>query len=206
MKPNSLIHRISFRNLIFIPVVCFIMSGCIGGCFTISDIKFTTNLIKGATIPGGPDIYVNKDIALPKVCGQFDTEKIKEQVTIAIQKLPVPRIATRILLFLINNIEIKNLWIEKITITATEGDFSKLESLTLKIKIGNGEIDFGQGKFNEGKTSIVFQKDSKVDVYPYIKDFEDGGCVEGNIRVVGYNSPNDIKFDVISSVSMKISF
>lgn len=192
-------------NLFLIPVVCLVLSGCIGGCFSISDIKFTTTLIKGATIPGGPDVYVDKDIAFPKVCGQFDMEKIKEQVKIAIEKLPMPRIASRILLTLLNNIEIKNLWVEKVTITATEGDFSKLQSLTMKVKIGNGEIDFGQGNFNDDRTSIVFEKDPKVDIYPFIKSFSDGGCVEGNIHVNGYNSQSDIKYDIVANVSLKIS-
>ncbi len=194
------------RNLFLIPIVCLVMSGCIGGCFVISDIKFTTPLVKGATIPGGLDLYVDKDIALPKVCGQFDIEKIKEQVKTAIQKLPVPRIASRILLMLINNVEIKNLWIEKLTVTATEGDFSKLQSLAMKVKIGNGEIDFGEGSFNENKTSIVFEKDPKVDIYPFIKSFSDGGCVEGNIHVKGYNSQTDIKFDIVANVSLKVGF
>lgn len=196
----------NLRNFILIPVVCLVLSGCMGGCFVISDIKFTTTLIKGATIPGGPDVYIDKDIALPKVCGQFDMEKIKEQVTLAIQKLPLPRITTRILLMLINNVEIKNLWIEKLTLTATEGNFSKLQSLTLKIKIGDGEIDFGQGQFNEDKTSIVFAKDPKVDIYPFIKSFSDGGCVEGSFHILGYNSTSDIKFDVIANVSLKVGF
>ncbi len=203
---NNFFQKVSIRNLILVPVVCFILSGCIGGCFVISDIKFTTNLIKGTTIPGGPDTYIDKDIGLSKVCGQFDVEKIKEEVKIAIQKLPISRITTRIMSMLINNIKIKNLWIEKITITATEGDFSKIQSFTLKIKIGNGEIDFGEGQFSDDKKSIVFQKDSKVDIYPYVKDLEDGGCVEGNIHVKGYNSQTDIKFDVGSNVSTKISF
>ncbi|MGC8739248.1 MAG: hypothetical protein ACP5UA_11480 [Candidatus Hydrogenedens sp.] len=196
----------STRNLFLIPVVCLVMSGCIGGCFVISDIKFTTPLIKGATIPGGPDVYIDKDIALPRVCGQFNMEKIKEQIKTAIQALPIPRITSRILLMLINNVEIKNLWIEKLTITATEGNFSKLQSLAIKVKIGNGEIDFGQGSFSDDKTSIVFEKDPKVDIYPYIKSFSDGGCVEGNIHIIGYNSQTDIKVDVVANVSLKVGF
>lgn len=194
------------RNLFLIPVVCLVMSGCIGGCIVLPDIKFTTPLLKGATIPGGPDIYVDKDVSLTKLCGQFDIEKIKEQVKTEIQKLPVPRIASRILLMLINNVEIKNLWIEKLTVTATEGDFSKLQSLAIKVKIGNGEIDFGEGSFSDDKKSVVFVRDPKVDIYPYIKDFSDGGCVEGNIHVKGYNSQTDIKFDVVANVSLKASF
>ncbi|MGC8846892.1 MAG: hypothetical protein ACP5QY_13715, partial [Candidatus Hydrogenedens sp.] len=162
--------------------------------------------IKGATIPGGPDVYIDKDIALPRVCGQFNMEKIKEQIKTAIQALPIPRITSRILLMLINNVEIKNLWIEKLTITATEGNFSKLQSLAIKVKIGNGEIDFGQGSFSDDKTSIVFEKDPKVDIYPYIKSFSDGGCVEGNIHIIGYNSQTDIKVDVVANVSLKVGF
>ncbi len=201
---NMKMNHKSIRNLFLIPVVCLVMSGCIGGCIVLSDIKFTTPLIKGATIPGGPDVYVDKDVTLTKVCGQFDIEKIKEQVKTAIEKLPIPPVASRILLMLVNNVEIKNLWIEKITITATEGDFSKLQSLTMKVKIGDREIDFGQGSFSDDKKSIVFVKDPKVDIYPYIKDFSDGGCVEGNIHVTGYNSQTDIKFDMVADVSLKI--
>lgn len=198
---NMKMNHKSIRNLFLIPVVCLVMSGCIGGCIVLSDIKFTTPLIKGATIPGGSDLYVDKDVPL-KLCGQFDIEKIKEQVKTAIEKLPIPPVASRILLMLVNNVEIKNLWIEKITITATEGVFPNKLSLTMKVKIGDREIDFGQGILSDDK-NIVFVKDPKVDIYPYIKDFSDGGCVEGNIHVTGYNSQT-IKFDMVADVSLKI--
>lgn len=202
MNLSNPFQKATIRNFLFIPVVCLTLSGCIGGCFSIPDIKFTIDLIKGVTIPGGVDISVDKDVPLTKACGQFDIEKIKERVTTEIQKLPVPQIARRIFLMLVNNVEIKNLWIEKITLTATEGNFSRLTSVTLKIKIGNGEIDFGEGQFNSEKTSIVFQK--KTDIYPFIKDLNNGGCVEGNIHIK-YNSQTNIKFNVAADVSLKVS-
>ncbi len=209
MKTNNYSKTIVVRNIILISVLCLVMSGCIGGCFVISDIKFTVSLIKNATIPGTPNsIYLGREVQLAKVCGQFDTDKIREQLISGIQKLPV---GSNILVRLVDRIKIKNLWLEKITITTTEGNFDGIESISLKIRIGTeerigtGEIDLGQGKFNDDKTSIIFEKDPKVDIYPYIKDLDNGGCVEGTMSLKGYTNQKDIRFDVTSNMLMKIS-
>ncbi len=195
--------KVSFRNFILLPLVCLVLSGCIGGCF-VADVKFTSTLIKDAEIPASSNSIPldNKEVQLAGVCGQFDMEKIREQLISGIQKLPF---GSNILTRLVNNLKIKNLYVEKITITATQGNFNNISSLSLLIKIGNGEINFGPREPNDEKTAIVFQKDDKIDIYPYIKDFPDGGCVEVKLKITGYTNQEVIRFDVVADISGKIS-
>jgi hypothetical protein len=44
-----------------------------------------------------------------------------------------------------------------------------------------------------------------VDIYPSIKDLENGGCIEGTIHIKGYNPQNDINFDANADMKVKIS-
>ncbi len=194
--------KLSIRNLFLVSIIGLISAGCIGGCIK-TEIPFTTKLISG-TIPGetNQDIYVDKEISLSKVCGEFDIEKLREQIKEEIQNLPM---GSGFLSMLVNRIKIRNLWVETITLQAKEGDFSRIESIALKIKIGNDEIDYGAGTFNENKTEITFKKDKAVDIYPYIKDIEGGGCIEGTIHIKGYNPQNDINFDANADMKVKIS-
>ncbi len=203
MKKEKLLYKISIRNLFLISIISLVSAGCIGGCIK-TEIPFTKKIISG-TISGEPgqDLRVDKDISIAKVCGQFDIDTLKEQVKEEIQKLPF---GSGFLSMLVNRIKIRNLWVEKITIQATVGDFSRFENVTLKIKVGNGEIDYGAGTFNKNRTEIVFEKGELVDIYPFIKDLPDGGCIEGTIHITGYNPQNDINFDANAEMEVKVSF
>ncbi|MCA1900676.1 MAG: hypothetical protein LDL53_00420 [Candidatus Hydrogenedens sp.] len=206
MKTQKLFATSKLLSILFIMIVSISFSGCFRLIFnysSLSEFKFDTTIAKDVKIPGEPnvDIRIDKSVSIAKACGKFNIEEIRKEVEPALRDIPI---GSNIALNLLKKIKVKNLWIEQIKMKAKEGDFSKIEQISLILKINDKEITFGEGEISSDKTEITFLIDKELDIYPLIKDATDGGCIEGTLHVIGYSTQSDIKFDVNASIKIKL--
>lgn len=193
----------------FLLISSLIFSGCVLSLIPLPEIKVTLKLFSANIPESSFEQWVNnKEITIGKVCTSsgFDIESLRQRAIEEIQKLPLSSWMTRILTYAVNEIDLKSIMVEKITLKATTGDFSKITKLSAKIRINNSDlIDLGEGKFNETKTEIYFDK--SFNVLDYLnKNTSEQTCVEGSLIVTGTLGTQTINFDGIFDLSIKISF
>lgn len=208
---GNIIMMIKFHRggiIILLLISSLIFSGCVLSLIPLPEIKVTLKLFSANIPESSFEQWVNKEITIGKVCTSsgFDIESLRQRAIEEIQKLPLSSWMTRILTYAVNEIDLKSVMVDKITLKATTGDFSKITKLSAKIRINNSDlIDLGEGKFNETKTEIYFDK--SFNVLDYLnKNTSEQTCVEGSLIVTGTLGTQTINFDGIFDLSIKISF
>ncbi|MCX8065588.1 MAG: hypothetical protein N3G21_10525 [Candidatus Hydrogenedentes bacterium] len=197
------------KAIFFILVIGLLLPGCILSLIPLPEIKTSIKLFSASIPATSFEQWVNnEERSINKVCANtgFDVETLRQRAIEGIQKLPLSRWMTRLLTYAINEIEVKSVTVEKITLRATAGNFSKISKISAKIKINNsGIIDLGEGKFNQDKTEIYFDK--KIEVLNYVnKNPSEQTCVEGSLTITGTLGTQAINFDGIFDISIKLSF
>lgn len=199
----------TFISLFIISISAILLSGCILSLIPIPEIK-TSVKVFSASIPASSfEQWVNsQEHPIGKVCSStdFNIETLRQKAIEEIQKLNFSPWLTRILTSAVEKLQLKYVMVKKITLKATNGDFSTISKLSAKIKINNSqeEINLGEGKITDDKKEIIFNKE--IEALEYLnKTSSEQTCIEGTLIITGTLGTQAINFDAIFDLSIKIT-
>lgn len=170
----------------------------------IPEIPLTISLHSGTIQPTliPWDQPVTRELALPQTCGQLNLEDLKNRAKEEVQKLSI---GADMIAKIIENVEIENLWFHSLSIVIIEGDMPNITSASINLKVGNGEINLSKFQVDSANRTLTLSGNDKIDLLPYIKDFSDGGCIEGTLYITTTGAiENPVKYEIKVKLSVKL--